>query len=517
MGLRTWLGFTQESDTTTATETVPVGTVGTLEHKIENLTESMAQLSLAREDAGWERIMQDGQRELTSEARRRNAELCRIFAIANPLIKRGLELRAAYVFGQGVGTTATGDQVNDIVQTWLDDAEVREVFAGPQAQARNELALGTDGNVFFALFTNPLTGRVKPRVIQFEEIQEQVTDPEDSLTVRYYKRVYNRRTTTGDEQEIVTYHPRYDYRPQIRQRFYRPAGSNEQHEIVWDAPIYHVKVNALTGWQYGIGDAYAAIPWARGYKEFLESWAVMMNALSKIVWQRVGKSGKRTAANARRELEKIPGMTAGGSVNATDDTKLEAIPKTGATIDSESAKPLAAMVATALGIPVTMLLADPGQTGARAVAETLDKPTELTMQGRQDVWREARRQILGYVIDQAVIAPRGLLRGQGKTVRDGDRLETILNNEEDRTLTITFPDISKIDAKTMMEALDKADGHIPPLLLAELVMRALNVRDVDEWLAELQDEDGNFIDPIGAAGQAAVDAFRRGEDPAEEV
>ena len=63
--------------------------------------------------------------------------------------------------------------------------------------------------------------------------------------------------------------------------------------------------------------------------------------------------------------------------------------------------------------------------------------------------------------------------------------------------------------------MEKADGHIPQLLLAELNMRALNVRDVDEWLAELQDADGNFVDPLAAAGQAAADAFRRGEDPAE--
>lgn len=500
------LGFAQESGTT---ETVPAGTVDTLQHQVETLSESMAQLALAREDVGWDRILQDGQRELGPEARRRNAELCRVFAIANPLIKRGLELRAAYVFGQGVGTTATGETVNELVQAWLDDPEVREVFAGSQAQARNELALGTDGNVFFALFTNPLTGRVKPRVLPFEEIQEQITDPEDSLSVRYYKRVWNRRDASGNEHEVTTYHPRYDYRPLIRAKRYG------DHDIIWDAPIYHVKVNALTGWQYGIGDAYSALPWARGYKEFLEAWAIMMNALSKIVWQRVGKGGKRTAAQGRRELEKVAGMMPGGSVNATDDTKLEAIPKTGATIDSNSAKPLAAMVATALGIPVTMLLADPGQTGARAVAETLDKPTELTMLSRQDVWRETRRQILGYIIDQAIIAPRGPLRGT--TVRDGDRLLTQLPNEDDRTLTITFPDISKIDPKTMMEALEKADGHVPPLLLAELIMRALGVRDVDEWLADLTDAEGNFLDPLATAGQAAADAFRRGEDPADEV
>ena len=491
-------------------ETVPVGTVATLEHRLEQLTESMA--SLAREDAGWQNILTQGQRELTPEARRNNAELCRVFAIANPLIKRGLELRAAYVFGQGVGTTAAGEQVNALVQEWLDDPEVREVFTGPQAQVQNELALGTDGNLFIGLFTNPLTGRVRPRIIPFTEIVEQVTDPEDSLTVRYYKRVWTRRTETGAEQEVTTYHPRYDYRPLTRQRRYGAGPGTVGHDIVWDAPVYHVKVNALQGWQYGIGDAYAALPWARGYKEFLEDWALLMKSLSKIAWQRTGGK-RRTAAAGRQELAKTQGVAPGSSVNATDDSKLEAVPKSGATLDSESAKPLAAMVATALGIPVTMLLADPGQTGARAVAETLDKPTELTMQARQEVWREARRQILSYVIDQAVLAPRGPL--QGRPVRDGDRLTAVLPNEDDRTLTIVFPDISKMDTKTMMEALEKADGHVPPLLLAELVMRALGVRDVDEQLAKLQDADGNWLDPLTGPGQAAADAYRRGDDPTD--
>ena len=45
-----------------------------------------------------------------------------------------------------------------------------------------------------------------------------------------------------------------------------------------------------------------------------------------------------------------------------------------------------------------------------------------------------------------------------------------------------------------------------------MIMRALGVRDVDEWLAELQDEDGNFLDPLVVAGQAAADAYRAGQE-----
>jgi hypothetical protein len=48
-------------------------------------------------------------------------------------------------------------------------------------------------------------------------------------------------------------------------------------------------------------------------------------------------------------------------------------------------------------------------------------------------------------------------------------------------------------------------------------MQALGVDDVDEWLAELTDENGEFVSPDAGAGQVAVDAFRRGQDPASVV
>jgi hypothetical protein len=54
------------------------------------------------------------------------------------------------------------------------------------------------------------------------------------------------------------------------------------------------------------------------------------------------------------------------------------VSKSGAQIDANSSQPFATRAAAALEVPVTMLLGDPGITGARATAETLDQPTELT-------------------------------------------------------------------------------------------------------------------------------------------
>src|SRR5205085_2255542 len=107
-----------------------------------------------------------------------------------------------------------------------------------------------------------------------------------------------------------------------------------------------------------------------------------------------------------------PGASeAGATVASTPDVRLEAVSKSGATIDANSGKPLAGMAAAGLGVPVTMLLADPGITGARAVAETLDLPTVLEMGMRRLVWQGYLTELIQYVIDQAVLAPRGPLRG----------------------------------------------------------------------------------------------------------
>lgn len=495
------------------TETVDDGTVATLEYREEKLRESLAQLQLAMEDMGWSKLGSEAANEFTREGLKRSAELSRMMAVGNPLIKRGLAIRASYVHGQGVGITARADgdegaqDVNAVIQEFLDDDTNRAALTGHQAKLRNETSLGTDGNVFIALFTNPLTGRVQARTLPFDEIEDKISVDGDRMVTMYYKRVWTEGTTTK-----TAYYPDIRYRPITRLKRYgaSPGVPGSGHPIMWDSPVYHLNDNGLEGWKFGIGDAYAALPWARAYKEFLEDWTLLVKALSKIAFR---ASAKKTPASqqARAALQKMPDMPAGNTAFMSPDATLEAVPKTGATIDSESGRPVATMVAAALGLPVTTLMADPGQTGARAVAETLTQPTVLEFKGRQELWTECFRAILGYVIDQAVMAPRGPLKGT--VTRDTNTLTVALAGDTDRTLDFAWPDINELPVETIMKALEIADGtgKIPPLVLARLMLRALGVRDVDEILEDMTDENGDFIDPNMTAGQAAVDAFRRGE------
>ena len=504
------------------------------ENQVEVMSEAFADLQRAMEEPGWARLGELGDKEFTRQGLRNISRVARVQLVASPLIKRGMSIRCAYIWGGNLEISARGNgeqggqDVNGVIQAYLDDPLNQANFTGDEAQERLERALGSDGNVFLANFTRPLTGAVQTRVIPFDEIEEIYTNPDDSGEPWYYLRVFNTTSFLGgvevSQQQRVLY-PALSYYPRTRPRRLTVMGHGEV-EVRWDAPIRHVKVNDLQGWKYGIGDVYAALGFARMHKDFLTDWATLVKSLSQFAWQ-LTKSGDTKGANAiRQKLQRAGAPTpgnpgaVGGTLVSSEDIKLEAIPKTGATIDADSGQPLAAMVASALGVPVTMLLADPGTTGARAVAETLDVPTENEMGQRRTVWQTAYRDILNYVILQSVKAPQGELRGTIRRDPWADREVLELPEPEDAVIDFSWPPLRQQDVEKAVKAIAEAEGtgKMPPLVTLRLLLSVLGVEDVDDIVTEWTDAEGKWIDPnaetAAAVAAAAVDAFRRGQDPA---
>lgn len=498
------------------------------------LRESMADLTLALEDKGWRSLAHAVQSDFTPEARKALITLCRTMAISNPLIKRGLLVRTGYIWGQGVEVRAraAGEEqaqdVNAVVQGFFDANAA--TLSGDVAHAKLEHGVGTDGNVYLTCFTNPLTGGVQVRTALAEEVVDVITNPDDRDDAWYFVRhVAQRKVEPGTPQAngqrpartraqvVKVFHPALGYWPRTRPRTIDGA------EVRWDAPILHVKVNEVAGWRFGVPDVYASVAWARSYKDFLVDWAQLTRSLSQYAWRATAGNGSRAqklaaSLNAQRQpVEGVPPIgapqqpPAGRAAVGTPDVKLEAIPKSGATIDADSGRPLAGMAAAGLGLPVTMLLADPGVTGARAVAETLDLPTVLEMGMRRLMWQSSLTRLIDYVIDQAVLAPRGALRGS--MVRDDwGRVTTVLTGDVERTLEWEWPPLDGTDPAKLIESVVQASGTglVPKLVMLRLLLNALGVKDADEVLDSVTDEAGNFIDTEVTAAVAAVEAARRG-------
>ena len=490
------------------------------------LRESIVDLERTLEDSGWKAIGTMGDMEFSRDGLERSSSLCRVMAVANPLIKRGLGIRNGYVFGDGYEIMAADEDVNEVIQAFVDDRSNQRAVFGPMACVENNTALGTDGNLTLVAFADPRTGRVLVRTIAFSEMVDIVCNPEDKDDPWLYLREWTTTTLQPDGSLASAtkrlYYPSLTYRPAARPR------SIGGVEVEWNAAVYHIKVNALDGWKWGIGDAYAALPWARLYRDFLGDWAVLMKALSQFAF-RATTSTPSKANDLRNRLARATTGSAGNpnSVGATfvsdPGTSLEAIPKSGATIDSESGKPLAAQVAAAMGVPVTMLLGDPGVTGARAVAETLDKPTIDEMNGRRNVWSEAFKALCEYAIKASIRAPLGALKGTIIRDRwDGQEYFT-LASDADTSVNVDWPSLEKDDVSARVKAVVDADStrKIPPATTLKLLLQALDVEDVGAILDLVTDEDGNWKDPYAEVGEevgrAAMAAFSKGQDPATKV
>lgn len=506
--------------TETTVEQLQVNLVQALAEN-EILHESLADVQAALREPGWQSLATGAAEEFSTSGRRQAAALCRILVVQNPLIKRGIAIRTGYIWGEGRQVSGRDDLVNAVIQKFDDDNKTS--FSSSQAREEAEKTCGTDGNIFRALPTSPLTGRVRVRTIDPTEIVAIHPNPEDRDEPWFYERRftvnkvgtrYAGLTRPTIETKTVLY-PALGFKPTARVK------SIDGIEVMWDNPIQHIAVNRIDGWQYGIGDAYAAIAWARGYKEFLEDWAKLTKSLSRIAWKVSSKNNRtqKAASDALRQALvnlPMPAESQAGGIANMAGSDIEAIPKTGATIDSESGKPLAGMVAAALGVPITMLLADPGQTGARAVAETLDAPTVNEMNLRRELWTDKDRELYDYVIDQAVKAPKGPLKGKVSIDEYGREVIT-LAGDVDRTVDFSWPSLKKITLETLMKAIETADGTdlIPDLIIVRWILEAMGEDDIDETLAKLTDEQGNFIDPKVTAGDVAVKAHRDGKDPAE--
>ena len=493
-----------------------------LELTIERLEEALsdAQLMLSREDIGWASLTGDvtNSGTIPREVIKGKTVQARVHAIMDPLIRRAVALHIGYVWGGGVQIAAKeaadGQDVNAVVQGFLTDPSNLPGFTSALAQEGRERAYQTDGETFHALFTSPLSGRVQVRSIPCLEVTDVLTNPEDADEVWFYKREWvstaltaTGATTTTTRESRTTYYPSIWHRPATRVR------TINGHEVRWDAPVIHTLVNPNGG--RGTPDLMAALAWSTGYKEFLQDWARLVKALSRFAFQATAKT--RTGAAAARAAIATAPATTDGQIGATivtgADQKIEAIGKSGATIDSNSGRPLAALVGAATGLPVTMLLADPGVTGARATAETLDRPLANQIRARRRLHGDLIGQVLDYVIREAVRAPQGALKGRITRDPVTGREFVTLHGGEDYQVEVVWPSLDDVDVKVLMDAIDTADGldKLPPELLARLSMQALGVEDIDGWMDKVMTDDGQFLPPsVNAQINGPGAAYRAG-------
>ena len=380
------------------------------------------------------------------------------------------------------------------------------------------------------LDTDDANERIDLIIMEADEVDDIIRDPDNRSRIWYFKRVY---TPMELDLETGAYRaaaaPKTIYYPHIA---YRPTDKPKRigdAEVRWDQPVIQVigKKIGLSGVR-GVPDAYASVPWASASKEYLENWATLMKSLARFAWRSTAGAGRDRAkkvADAHMKQAQhaavaavtppiapgqipIPGQQprqVGQIAVTSPDGNIEAIPKSGATIDAASGLPLQAMAAAGLGVPVTLLNGNPGDTGARAVAETMTGPMLAQFSLRRDLHAQEIRDVLDYVIDKSV--EWGVLEGEIEQV--GDRqIVKLAGGDKARQIDVHFPDwdetgTSVLDRMKAVQAADQLD-KLPPIEIVRLALQALKVRNLDEIIDQVTDEKGNYVKPDD--GSAAADA-----------
>jgi hypothetical protein len=439
--------------------------------------------------------------EFSREGIRRLVELSRLHWLKNPLIKRGVNIQTYYVFGRGINISANDEALNEVVDAFLNDQSNQAELTSAQARKLRDRELTVDGNLFFALFVHPLTGKVRVGVIPVDEIELIVRDPNNRSRATYYKRVwlqtsFNEDTASFEETRVTRY-----YRDMRNTSARQRVGDIE---IDQECVIYHVKVGGFSSWAFGVPDTYAAIDWAKAYKSFLEDFAKITKALARFAWRQKVDGGARGVQAARTKLnstlgvdgaslENNPSPVAGAFAIESGNTQLDPIKTSGSTTPASDGKELRLMAGIAMGLPDHIASGDTAQ-GTLATAKSLDRPTEFQFTDRQELWIGILKTLLEFAIYNAVAAPLGALRGLG-SLEQNEYNETVVSfpEELDPTIQVDFPPILEQDTLQSMQALIAGvtlDGKAPSIItdpkwIAREVLIRLGIDDadrlVDQW------------------------------------
>lgn len=460
------------------------------------LAERLAQLELQLDSEGWLEIGGGSQREFSRGAITTICQLARLYYLKNPLIQRGVRIQAAYVFGQGMNLTAEDPAVEQVIKDFRRDARNRRELTSHQAMLVKEVELQLFGNLFLVMFTSQKTGRVVVRSIPVDEIQEIVSDPDDAKTPRLYKRMWMQQTM--DAAGNLNTEARQAWYPDL---FYRPKAKPEQisgTDVMWESPVHHIKVGGLSDMRFGISEVYAALDWAKAYKNFLEDWASIVRAYSRFAWRLSLKGKTGGVASAKSKLDTTAAAAVGGGATppiaastfiSGEGVDLQPVRTAGATTRAEDGRRLLLMVAAVMGLPESFY--GDVSVGTLATAKSLDRPTELRFRNRQSLWSDVYMDIISYQIEQAVRAK--VLKGKVDEDEDGTPIVT-LRGGKDPSVQATFPPILEHDIDKAVGAIVKAAtlggagmlaGTLDMQSVTRMLLTALGERDVDMIMAKM--------------------------------
>lgn len=447
--------------------------------QVGELKERLYELEHTLLSPEWRRFMDEGERSFSRDGLRTACRLSRLMFLSNPLINRSVTLKSQYVFGQGVSVTTEKDGDRTILSKFWNARRNKRTFTSHQKMTLREQDLQVNGNMYVCLVTSP-NGEVTIRCIPADEVEEIITNPEDAGEVWYYRRRFKKvvtdsRNGSRSQPEEERYYPDIDHHPTVKEETF--AGK----PIEWNMPVYHVAIGALPDMPMGLPETYQSIPWARQYKEFLTDFIGIVKNYRKFAFTASVDGGVDQVSEVHAALNSTYGTGANysdtvpppvvGSTMVSSGINLQPVKTAGATVPLEEGRRLLLMNCAGSGFPETFY--GDASVGSLATAQSLDRPTELMITDRQELWKDIFSTIGEYVL----LAAR----------------RQIGTPEERPVVTVSFPPIVEHDIQAYIGAIISA-ATLDGKTLADtadfetftrLLLEALGVKNIDQLVRSI--------------------------------
>lgn len=353
------------------------------------LQESLRDALLRVEDIGWKPLGEDYDGvEYPLESAKSNSVITRALVTINPLVKRGMNVRTAYIWGNGVEFKG--------IEKYKAFAELpanKKWLLSPKAHAEMEMCLGTDGNFFLLLTKGGRSSKGAGSVqrLPMHQITGTISNPDNLEEIWFYKREWTSIISKADTDEDVSvphavYYPAADYDADMYGRPQKFRGK----PVVWASAVAVSNPNKQSGWRWGVPDVLSVMQWSKAHKEFLETQASLVKSYARYAYKVTQPSTAGLKANATKvgQSPTIDPRTGepqgvGGTFLGGGGATISALGRTGGSVDFKAGTPLAGYVAAGLNVPLNELTADAGEAN-RASAETLTDSNQKIMQARQD-------------------------------------------------------------------------------------------------------------------------------------
>lgn len=430
-------------------------------HQLDLIKENNADLQLAADDVGWASLSSDlTQKLIARPILDQTTRLARIMYLLNPLIKRAVTVAELYVWGSGVSIKAedSSPEVQGVLDNFYNDPGNQCALGNTNSWAEREREQRIEGNTFFMFFVNKRNGALRVRTTNIDEIQDIYCNPEDKNEPWFYLRTL----PNGQDQK---WYPDINYTP------YHKGEGPDAHPIDWNVRVLHTKTGGLPGMKFGISELYSVLNWATAYKGILENFATILKAYAKIAWKLTGQKTAKGVAGSRTkfqtsittgdETERNPPPNVASMMIASGNVDLAAVKTAGSTTGPDEARALRSMVAAGTDTPEHFF--GDSDIGNFATSTTLDRPTELKMIARQQMWTTVIATINRVIITSSIKAPQGILKRAGyelekspNTFDGSDSVKFIAPANKSARVTIKFPAILERNVTDRVRAVVQA-------------------------------------------------------------